>query len=493
MATARTARKSPASDPLAALSDHARHLVYPSTIVATEWPVVTRWADRAGVTFDPWQSELGMLLLGLDSTGHFASAVGLNTISIARQTGKTFLIRWIVFAQALAHPGTTWLWTSHHYVTTNDSFEAMAGLAGTDLFKAHVERVSRGAGNQSVVFRNGSGIRFGSRERGFGRGLPRIDGIVLDEAQILTSRAFADMLPTTNTARNPFVMLLGTPPKPTDPSEVFSWQRHKALKGDLPDGLYVEFGADADADLDDKAQWAKANPSYPSRTSDDAISRLRKNFSNAADFRREGLGIWDQKAEAQAVIPAGDWAACLVEAAPAEGVTSYGVKFSPDGSMVALAAALKPPGGGPIHVEALDYKAVDGGLGWLVKWLAERAGKTAQIVVDGRSGTGMLAAQLAEAGVRARLIWLPTADQAITANSMMLDAVTGYTVTHIGQPGLDDQVSHAGRRLIGNRGGWGWTPIGDTPDTAILDAVTLAHWAAKTTRRHPGRVLKPSC
>ena len=100
---------------------------------------------------------------------------------------------------------------------------------------------------------------------------------------------------------------------------------------------------------------------------------------------------------------------------------------------------------------------------------------------------------LAEAGVKTRLIWLPNTDQAITANAMMLDAITTHQASHIGQPGLDDQAAHAGRRLIGNRGGWGWQPIGDTPDTAILDAATLAHWAAKTSKRRPGRQLKATC
>jgi len=468
------------------LDSHARHLIYPPAIIASEWSLTTKWSDRAGAVFDPWQEELGKLILGLDAPGHFASTVGLNTISICRQAGKTFLIRWVVFTQCLAHPGMDWIWTSHHYVTTNDSFQRMAALANLDLFKPYIAKVSRGAGNQVIVFRNGSSTRFGSREHGFGRGLPEMDGLVLDEAQILTSKAFADMMPTANRGRNPIVILAGTPPKPTDPSEVFSWQRSKALAGDLPDGLYIEFSADPDADVEDKTQWAKANPSYPEHTSDDAINRLRKNFPNPADFRREALGIWDQKAEAQPVIPADAWSACLVKKAPAEGVVSYGIKFTRDGRTYALAAALKPPAG-PIHIEALTYKPVIGGLTGLVDWLATRADKTAQIVIDGYAGAGMLAARLKEAGVPDRLIWLPTTEQAITGHAMMLDAITGQDVTHIDQPGLDDQVAHAGRRLIGNRGGWGWLAINGATDTAILDAATLAHWAAKTTKRHPGR------
>jgi hypothetical protein len=40
------------------------------------------------------------------------------------------------------------------------------------------------------------------------------------------------------------------------------------------------------------------------------------------------------------------------------------------------------------------------------------------------------------------------------------------------------------KRKIGNLGGFGWAaPEGKT--VALLDAVTLAHWAARTTRRRP--------
>ena len=52
--------------------------------------------------------------------------------------------------------------------------------------------------------------------------------------------------------------------------------------------LYVELAADKDADSDDREQWAKANPSYPKRTSEQAIMRMRNNLSDDS-FRRERL------------------------------------------------------------------------------------------------------------------------------------------------------------------------------------------------------------
>ena len=140
---------------------------------------------------------------------------------------------------------------------------------------------------------------FGARENGFGRGFDGVDVEVFDEAQILGERALADMIPATNTSPNPLVVFMGTPPKPSDPSEVFAQKRRDALNG-MDGMLYVEFSADRDADSDDRKQWRKANPSYPKRTSETAILRMR-NLLGEDSFRREGLGIWDEQTVSQVI------------------------------------------------------------------------------------------------------------------------------------------------------------------------------------------------
>ena len=70
----------------------------------------------------------------------------------------------------------------------------------------------------------------------------------------------------------------------------------------------------------------------------------------------------------------------------------------------------------------------------------------------------------------------------------MLDrAVTQGEVTHLGQPELDGQAESAIRRKIGSSGGFGWDTEVEGETVALLDAVTLAHYAAKTTKRDPSR------
>src|SRR5699024_3291028 len=136
----------------------------------------------------------------------------------------------------------------------------------------------------------------------FGRGFAKVDVLVLDEAQILTEKAMEDMVPATNAAPNGLVLMMGTPPRPTDPGEVFTNRRAAALSGDDEDILYVEMSADENANPDDRQQWAIADPSFPARTTETAILRMRKLLGSVASFLREGLGIWDKQAIEQKAL-----------------------------------------------------------------------------------------------------------------------------------------------------------------------------------------------
>src|SRR5690554_7740651 len=95
-----------------------------------------------------------------------------------------------------------------------------------------------------------------------------------------------------NTAPNALPLFMGTPPTPTDPSEAFRRMRSDALSGESDDILWIEFGADDDADADDREQWAKANPSFPHRTPETSMLRLRRKLTTDS-WMREGIGVWD--------------------------------------------------------------------------------------------------------------------------------------------------------------------------------------------------------
>jgi hypothetical protein len=457
-------------------------VVLPSGIASTGWPAVRDKCRDFGVAFDPWQDGAGRIILSKRADGSYACSIGGVVISIPRQVGKTFLIAAIVFAVCLLNPGTRVLWTAHHATTADETFQSLLAFSWRKQVRPHVSKRLQDA--MTIHFRNGSRIMFGARERGFGRGMTKVGVLVFDEAQILSERAAADMVPTTNTVADALVIYTGTPPKPSDPSELFTNRRNEALSGDSDDMAYIEFSADENAKDDDRKQWAKANPSYPQRTNEAAMLRMKKNLG-ADSWRREALGIWDAKGGTlSSEISPAQWDDTKVAAAPKSGHVAYGVKFSPDGLTVALAVAMRSSAG-VVHVEGVDHRLVVDGTRWLVQWLAVRKHVVA---IDGKAGSGALATALLKAGVPAARVKRPTVDEVISAHAGFVDAARAGDVSHIDDAALAKSILAAGRRPIGTAGGWGFGSInGD--DVTLAESVVLAHWALAAVKTRSGVVM----
>jgi phage terminase large subunit-like protein len=270
--------------------------------------------ERIGIIFDPWERDLNRALLAKTRRGLYAADTAL--LSIPRQVGKTFDVGGVVFADSIINPGTTTVWTAHRFKVARETFNEMRAWAKSSQLAPHIDYddITTGAGNECIPFRNGSRIVFAARERGAVRGFTKVRRLVLDEGQILTEMAMSDLVPTMNQAVNPQIVLMCTPPKPSDPSEVVTRLRADALAGESTGVLYVELSAPQGCDPGDRAAWRKANPSYPKRTPAKAILRMRKLLS-PEDFMREALGVWDAAGGSWDVIAEDAWgAAALAEA-----------------------------------------------------------------------------------------------------------------------------------------------------------------------------------
>ena len=467
------------------LSEVARHLVMPDGIVSTAWPSIAAQLKVMDIPLDRWQQGFCQAILAKREDGQYACGIGGAVASIPRQSGKTYTIGALIFALCLATPGTLALWTAHRTRTHNETFKSMDGMANRKKVAPFIRSVRKANGEQEIEFENGSRILFGARENGFGRGFAKVDALVLDEAQILTEKAMEDMVPATNAADNALVIMVGTPPRPSDPGEVFTNRREDALSGNDPDVLYVEMSADKNANPDDRKQWAKANPSFPGRTGEGAILRMRRLLGSVESFLREGLGVWSEKQIGQKAVESAAWDSRVGD--PVEGRRVIGVRFTPDGSTVAVAGAVRPDDESlPFFVEAIDQRSTGEGTQWLVDFLVERHKDLAQIVIDGKSGVGYLVNALRAEGVSVKAILTPSTDDVTAAHSMMEAAIRDGGLVHSGQEELDGQVKAAMKRKIGTAGGFGW----DAPEggsVASFEAVTLAHWGARVTKRRPGR------
>lgn len=482
------------------LSEQAKVLVVPEGITSTGWPAVRKTCvEKLGAEFDPWQDGAGRVILAKREDGNLAAMIDGVGLSFPRQVGKTHLVGFTVFALCVNMPGLLVIWTAHHSATTSETFLSMQGFAQRAKVAPHIKNVYTGSGDEEVRFHNGSRILFGAREHGFGRGIAGVDVLIFDEAQILSDKAMSNMVATMNTSKFGLQLYIGTPPKPEDAgrSEAFKRMRREALAGTLVDGAWIEFGADADAKDDDRAQWRKMNPSYPKRTPAQSLMRLRRKLTEA-DWRREGMGIWDDDQAGSRAISEVEWFASGVEVAPSEGLRVYSVAFNIDGTRLALAGGLKHDGG--VHVELID--AADGdvtaGLGVLADWLAARWRSAAQVVLSGAAGAPVLAQLLKDRGVPDAVVKIANTQEYTTACSVTLDAVRASAAaakndepllfTHLaseGQLALDESVAISDKKLRGVSGAWGWSATTDGGDETPVEAVSLAYWLATTTRRKP--------
>lgn len=477
------------------LSDVARHVVYPRGIVSTAWPRVVAQCAAMGVEFDAWQNGIGTIALGKSKDGKYAATIGGVVLSIPRQVGKTFLVGMIIIALCILNRKMTVLWTAHRVKTATKTFQTMQGMVKKKKIRHHLapgrnDGIRTGSGDQEIRFRNGSVIMFGAREGGFGRGFDEVDIEVFDEAQILSEKALEDMVAATNQSRQPtgaLLFFMGTPPRPTDPGEEWLGRRNDALEtkpedevvGLSDDMVYVEFSADQDADPDDRAQWAKANPSFPHRTPLESMLRMRKQLKNEDSFKREALGIYDALDSGQ-VIDGVSWARVADPGSMAVERLTLAIDVSPDRRVAAVALAGQRADG-LWHVELDQHrKHTD----WVASWVTSRAEKNQlhAVVIDvlsglveerrGRNylkGTDVVVTLAASEG----------RDMAI-ASGQLYDAVMEPTpqVRHVDQPQMNVAVSVARKRAM-RAGGWAWTPNDAESDISPMVAASLALWGAR--------------
>jgi len=432
------------------------------------------------------------LILAKRSDGKYASTIGGTGLSIPRQVGKTFLVGMIAFALCLLRPNLTVIWTAHRVRTAEETFGKMQAFAKRRRIAPHILKIVLGSGDEAIMFRNGSRILFGARERGFGRGFDEVDVLIFDEAQILTGAALDDMIPAMNQSRQAeggLMLFMGTPPKPTDPSEVFIRMRQEALSGGDDDTGWVEFGADEDyvftplpAPLTE-ADWkqiAKANPSFPKDTPREAILRMRKKLGSDS-FLREGAGVWDEFDAHKQVIPLKSWTDLSIPDAevPLDPPAYYALAMSPD-RIASIAVAVR--GVLADYVDLAEMSRMDDSRK-LIDWFVQRCGRRIPVMIDSRDPAASMVNELRSRGVKVNV---STATDAGKACGGLLDAVKEARVQHCDQPAIRVALASAKKLPVGKAGLWEWDIKDLSPEMAALRAITLARFGLSFKKRLSG-------
>jgi hypothetical protein len=479
------------------LSDVARHVVAPKGIVSTGWPAIEDKCRELGVRFRWWQKPIGQIILAKRGDGKYASTIGGTGLSIPRQVGKTFLVGMIIFALCLLRPGLTVVWSAHRLRTAEETFKKMQALTRRKRIAPHIAKVILGSGEESIEFTNGSRILFGARAAGFGRGFDEVDVVVYDEAQILGENALDDMIPAMNQCRQEtgaLLMFMGTPPKPTDPGEIFTRMRQEALSGEDDDTAWIEFGSDPGYEFTplpakltdaDWVQIAKANPSFPEDTPREAILRMRKKLGEAS-FLREGAGIWDEFEKTEQVIAGGSWSRLVIpdETAPDDAPTRYSLTMSPERQAVIGVAIDRED---DIFVDLAEMARVDDTRA-LVEWFVGRKSRRMVVMIDSRDPAAAFANDLRARGVKVNLMGQSDAGKAFVG---FTTAVTEGRISHVDQPAVKAGLKIARAKAIGKAGLQEWDLDDPTVEVAAVRAVTHAHYGLSFEKKKskPQRIV----
>jgi hypothetical protein len=324
----------------------------------------------------------------------------------------------------------------------------MQAFARRKKIAPYIEKIVLGSGEEEIRFKNGSRILFGARERGFGLGFSEVDVLILDEAQRVTEAAIDDMVPTTNQARHPagaLVIYTGTPPRPSDPGEVFARKRRECLQGLVDDTLYIEFSADRGADPMDRKQWRIANPSYPKRTPTESMLRMIRQLGPES-VPREMYGIWDDDETKRAgVTDFTAWTKLKVEAdQPTKGQVVVDVAPDLDWTSIGVASALEDRT--LVLVDRLP--GTEGGAP-AVTALVGRLSETIEVALTPTAA--IFSADLTKAGVEHKILTPHDLGRACTA---WQESVRAGRVAHVGQDVLDDAVRNAITRYVGDTQHW---------------------------------------
>lgn len=417
-------------------------------------------------------------------------------LSVPRQNGKNAVLEAFEVYQ-LAVCGAHILHTAHRVKTAKKSFMRLVKYFKSRKYpelSGLVENIRYTNGEEAIYLSNGGSVEFSARSRAGARGYDDIQIVVFDEAQDLTDDQLSAVMYTlaASSTGDRQMIFTGTPPDPQSPGAVFGRVRDAALKRPGARTLWHEWGV---TELPDrKATFADvldsvylANPSM-GYILDEEFTETEFNNSDIDGFARERLGWWSEQSAAAAIEKA-IWKGCAIarDEAPDGGKKAFGVKFAPDGHLVAMSACLIPDDGGPAFVECIGTGSMADGTRWLSDFLAteDMEETTAAIAVDGKAGSGALIDKLLEVYPR-QAVMVPGSRGVMDASSMFEQALRERSVTHWDSPGgeqraLDDSALAAVKRPIGSDGGWAYG--GD--DSAIIESAVLAFWAAKTTKRDP--------
>ena len=460
--------------------------------VATTGPEVAELCKLFGLILDPWQCDVIADSLGEGPDGLWAASQ--IALIVARQNGKSEVLIARMLAGLFLLDEEEIIYSAHRADTSMKIFQRFVkylkrNKSVAQQIRSKKIRVNNSHGQEGVTLASGQTVGFRTRAQEGGRGFSA-DCIFFDEAFELAEELQAAILPTLIARPNPQVWYVGTPvdQQVHRNGVVFSRIREKGLRGD-PTIAFLEWSVDRDIDkldpvaLDDRSNWAEANPSLGYQANEETIALARGSLK-ARKFATECLciGDWPSTDEsAYRVIDPTAWGEAEDTGSRVTGSQVYAIEVSQDRESAVIASGgLRPDG--LTHLRIVE---AHGGVGWVIDWCQEMAKKQrrTRFVVDPRSPAGALLPDLAAAKVKVHEL---TTEQFVQATGGFLDAVRERNVKQVPHPRLEAAVESAAVRSLG--GAWAWDRKSVT-DISALVAATVAWWGAQNLKQVAPGVL----
>lgn len=280
-------------------------------------------------------------------------------LSIARKNGKTALIAAIALAHLVGPEAEP---NGEIYSAANDRDQAAIvykfARQIVELEPELLEQIDLVPSTKTMIGRRtGSVYRAVSAEAGTKHGyLPSV--VIYDELAQAKNRTLYDVFDTSFGARDePLFITIST--QSNDPEHVLSKLIDDGLSKTDPSILCHLYAADDDCELDDEAQWVKANPALDDfRDREDLASAIRKAKRLPAEEPKvRNLFLNQRVAPYATLIARAEWMACVgaVEFKPGEEVY-LGLDLA---TSVDLTAMVMGSVSDPVRVQPFFWKPHD--------------------------------------------------------------------------------------------------------------------------------------
>jgi hypothetical protein len=468
----------------------------------TYGPEVADVCAAAGFAPDP-QQELGLdLIFAIKPDG--SPACFEFCVICSRQNLKTGLFLQAVIGWLYVLDVPEVVWSAHEMSTTRSAQRDLGNLlkGAPSLRKRMLPQKNDGIydanGEERIELANGQTVWFKARTRDGGRGLGR-PKLVLDEAFALRAAMMGSLIPILLAQKDPQV-LYGSSPGKADSEALFDI-RDRGRAGSSPMMSYIEYsnGVRPECETPDCTHpktgfkpgdpcvanrlelVVHANPTLSTgRITIQTLENARQAITTAEEWFRECEGYWEEPdTGAASTFGPGRWEACAGEPLEMPEVpTALGIAVSVDRTWASIAASspvevledLNDPESEPVDrlfVAAVDRREE---VSWLVSELKRIQDETDCVIVADEKGPVRDLRQDFEDNDVA-IEWIDL-DEYAEGCSRFFDKVRAGTLLHPSSTELDEAVSGAVWRTVGDRQVWGRRK--STKDVSMLEAATLA-------------------